>query len=705
MAPAGGDKMLAMSRLSIPTIVLGVLCLGLLGIATNVATAALPSTWGPYLWLAWPLLLALLGLTAWLEVRRSRQGQPQRGESPQARGVLIDRVQRYWVHGVLEQSLYQQARIELGLSLTVDAPHPWRAVLAPPGAPARAVAPGTAMSAVFDELDKTMLILGAPGAGKTTMLLELVRDLLQRARRDGMHPIPVVLTLSSWATRREPLADWIVRELATRYEIAPAHAQTWLHSDLLVPMLDGLDEVAREHQEACVNAINAFRTAYGTTRVVVCCRSEDYQRLSRSLQAYGTLTIEPLSRTQVAAFLDTAGAPLAAVRAALRADPPLWELAESPLNLSIMVLAYRDTPVGAVQTGGTGTQRRERLFTAYVHTMLRRRPSDTYRPRQTVRRLAWLARQLSANDQTVFTFDQLDEYSVPVGSREVGFVAGTAVGVLGTVLLGVAGLLAFGWPGLVAGALLATVVGAGLGADWFERIGVFDLSYRQRKQRSGQSRLPGVGDWLEGAIFGESSASQRSLAVAVGAAAAALIGWGDGWWAVAASVASGVAAAVGTVNLCTGLSWPISDLTPTDTARELPSPGAVTVLRGGLLASVVVAVLTGLQAALLVAWPLDLAAGQLWGLFVALCAAFVTLVWLGGYALIEQVVVRSQLRHLGLLPLPGRPFLHYATQCLFLRRVGDGYLFGHLSLQGYFAELWPNRYVLKDTVDATLPDL
>jgi hypothetical protein len=43
-------------------------------------------------------------------------------------------------------------------------------------------------------------------------------------------------------------------------------------------------------------------------------------------------------------------------------------------------------------------------------------------------------------------------------------------------------------------------------------------------------------------------------------------------------------------------------------------------------------------------------------------------------------MVRLTLRKRDLAPLPLRPFLDYATQCLFLRQVGDGYLFVHLSL-------------------------
>ncbi|MDQ3760760.1 MAG: hypothetical protein M3460_03425 [Actinomycetota bacterium] len=83
------------------------------------------------------------------------------------------------------------------------------------------------------------------------------------------------------------------------------------------PLLDGLDEVAEEHRQACVTAINDFPAERGATRIVVCCRTADYERLRDPLRTYGTLTIQPLTRNQVEAFLARAGEPVAAVRAAL----------------------------------------------------------------------------------------------------------------------------------------------------------------------------------------------------------------------------------------------------------------------------------------------------------------------------------------------------------------------------------------------------
>ena len=45
----------------------------------------------------------------------------------------------------------------------------------------------------------SMVLWGPPGSGKTTTLLTLARDLLDRADWDDQHPIPVIFNLSSWS--------------------------------------------------------------------------------------------------------------------------------------------------------------------------------------------------------------------------------------------------------------------------------------------------------------------------------------------------------------------------------------------------------------------------------------------------------------------------------------------------------------------------
>jgi hypothetical protein len=41
-------------------------------------------------------------------------------------------------------------------------------------------------------------------------------------------------------------------------------------------------------------------------------------------------------------------------------------------------------------------------------------------------------------------------------------------------------------------------------------------------------------------------------------------------------------------------------------------------------------------------------------------------------------------------------FLDYATEPIFLRKVGGGYIFVHRLLQEYFADLWENEHGAND---------
>ena len=96
---------------------------------------------------------------------------------------MLDKVEKFWIKDVLEQSLYQIARLDLGLEQALEKiDHPW-ATIVQQAAASHAVPAGTPTIRLFDDLDGKLLILGAPGSGKTT-LLELARDLIDRARND-----------------------------------------------------------------------------------------------------------------------------------------------------------------------------------------------------------------------------------------------------------------------------------------------------------------------------------------------------------------------------------------------------------------------------------------------------------------------------------------------------------------------------------------
>ena len=94
------------------------------------------------------------------------------------RQALMDKVRVKWIDGVLHKSLYQRARIELGLE---ERPELVGMQWQPIGQNRQVLPRGTRLWDRFVTLGKggTLLILGEPGAGKTTLLLELAQDLLR----------------------------------------------------------------------------------------------------------------------------------------------------------------------------------------------------------------------------------------------------------------------------------------------------------------------------------------------------------------------------------------------------------------------------------------------------------------------------------------------------------------------------------------------
>ncbi len=201
------------------------------------------------------------------------------------RRAMIEKVWAIWIIGVLQPSLPQDILRERGLT-----GHPalvtraFDLLVQRPDLVDRVQAPGTLLVGVFDRMDRALLILGAPGASKTTLLLTLARALLQRAAQDPEQPIPVVFPLSSWTAQRRPLGDWLVDELQQRYDVPSKMGQAWVDADQVLPLLDGLDEVQAEHRAGCVDAINTFRQDYGLLPLVVCSRVGDYEALGPRLR-------------------------------------------------------------------------------------------------------------------------------------------------------------------------------------------------------------------------------------------------------------------------------------------------------------------------------------------------------------------------------------------------------------------------------------
>ncbi|MBZ6476723.1 NACHT domain-containing protein [Streptomyces griseocarneus] len=289
------------------------------------------------------------------------------------RARLIAEIGRQWLP-VLDRSLEYTVRVELDLSDRPDSvTDPWTPIRLRSAEGNRRFPLGTPLVQLYrEEYDQRLLVLGAPGAGKTTQMLELTRDLLTAASDPGT-PVPVPLLLSRWPGTS--LEAWVLRELESLYRIDRAVARQFLEHGDITLILDGLDEVPSPKRGQCVKAINSFTTATGSgyplIGVVVSCRSADYADLRQRLGLGGAVVIEPLNPEQVhRALRETSG--MENLYEAAVSDRILTHLLTSPLMLSVAVLAYRDSSTDPALTLGNERDRRARIFDVYTVRMLTR---------------------------------------------------------------------------------------------------------------------------------------------------------------------------------------------------------------------------------------------------------------------------------------------------------------------------------------------
>jgi DNA polymerase III delta prime subunit len=649
--------------------------------------------------------------------------------TPQAyrnRQALLNKVKNFWIKGVLEASLHHQVVMQLGLEERSQVlVTPWSLGLEPVGAAQPVLPEGTTVIDLFDQLGtgRTLLLLGEPGAGKTITLLQLARELLTRAEQDMEALLPVVFNLSSWGSKSLSIADWLVAELNTKYQIPKAIAQPWIREQQLLLLLDGLDEVRADQREACVGALNQFQQTYGT-EMVVCSRIKDYEALSQRLMVQQAIYVRSLQPTQIDRYLNDLNGNLTGLRQLLITDAALQELARSPLMLNIMVLAYEGIhPEDFPQMSAEA--HRQRLFDVYIDRMLKRRGGDTrYSLTQTRRWLSWLAQQLVQSSQTIFLIEWLDRSWLQTPRQRwlytilVSLIVGLAFGVIVALSMGAKQhWLAIG---LTVWAIysLANIIGTWLTMA-IERM---QPSSRQVfLQRLTGSFLTGL---LTGLLFG----------MVAGVAKAPEAGWlvmvltvpivgGLDWWVggiIGMSFLKPVEALrwswrnvsrylifglIGSapMGLILGLSGALG--------RNLIE-GLLLVLLGGLIFGL----LTGLRAGaevetrttpnqgiwrsaktsanvaimvslgfsfvfyLLSQW---LTVSLNWGIFYGL---FVGLL-MGGTACIVHISLRAVFYVSHNIPWNYAHFLDYAVDRIFLQKVGGGYIFIHRLLMEHFAAM------------------
>jgi DNA polymerase III delta prime subunit len=177
-----------------------------------------------------------------------------------------------------------------------------------------------------EDVQGKLLILGTPGAGKTITLLKLAEQLVGEAIAQPQTVIPIIFELSTWKDGQR-IEDWLIEQLYENYggNRKQKIYETWLERRLLLPLLDGLDELGMVRQKACTEKVNEFAKTH--PYLVVCCRVKEFQQAGVKLSNLrGAVQLEPLSDRQIQNYLGQVGK--LGLWEQIQTAPEMWRLLE-----------------------------------------------------------------------------------------------------------------------------------------------------------------------------------------------------------------------------------------------------------------------------------------------------------------------------------------------------------------------------------------
>ena len=316
---------------------------------------------------------------------------------------------------------------------------------------------------------RRLVVLGEPGSGKTMLMVRLVLDLL--ARRTGGTRVPILVSIASWNPADQDLRSWLSDQLMIDHSALasappagmdePTRAAALLASGLILPILDGLDEVPEGVRGVAISRINdALRPGES---LLLTCRTQQYWEaiapahgLEVAFRGAAAVELRPLDAAAVRGYLyDDAAGPAAKARwnpvfAVLGTETPAGQALTTPLMVSLARAIYNPRPGESLTTlrdpaelcnpGLTDRTAVEALlFDAFIPAAYRQ--TDGWKAQDAEKWLTFLAYYL---DRTIGTPD-LAWWQLPRGIPRFAWAVGSMV------LVGIAACLGTGLAAFVRG--------------------------------------------------------------------------------------------------------------------------------------------------------------------------------------------------------------------------------------------------------------
>ncbi|MEU4690604.1 hypothetical protein [Actinoplanes sp. NPDC023714] len=294
---------------------------------------------------------------------------PEKGEEP-ARDLaddLAETLREQWLEEARARRLRDPGVLPLSWAATERdgiADDPIRAARMPSGIRVRRRRLSGRLDGRFDDVVRQLaedyahlgtgrlVLLGEPGAGKSVLAMLMTLGLLDARETGGV--TPVLLSASTWDPLSASLDAWIVNSLAMLYYHGqPETPRRLLLNGLVLPVLDGLDEIPESARRSAVREIN--RAIGGDRPIIVTCRSAEYVDVIRGgapvLRGAPVVEVLPLAADDVVAHLSSIAWPedtdwddvygdLLAASGDPSRDHPVAQALSTPLMVSLARFVY-----------------------------------------------------------------------------------------------------------------------------------------------------------------------------------------------------------------------------------------------------------------------------------------------------------------------------------------------------------------------------
>ncbi|MFN5895632.1 MAG: NACHT domain-containing protein, partial [Dolichospermum sp.] len=195
-----------------------------------------------------------------------------------------------------------------------------------------------------------LMILGQPGAGKSTFLRKIGLEALKgKSGQIQGEIIPVLLELKQFTTNEVNIYNIIEQEfISCQLPLAKEFTNQLLRRGKLLLLLDGLDEVPNKNFELVIDKIQKFVKEYKQNKFVISCRTAAYRQ---KFQNFKEFIIADFNDQQIQQFIKNWF--YSQVDKQLKTDQKCWdkintqeatkELARTPLLLTFLCLEYDES--------------------------------------------------------------------------------------------------------------------------------------------------------------------------------------------------------------------------------------------------------------------------------------------------------------------------------------------------------------------------